>query len=144
MQSILVVDDDIAACMVIQRMIRLLGYECDIVHDGEDALRAASRKDYGIILMDSFMPVRNGWDAALEIKMKKIQIENTSPCIVAMMSFDETVSRRRWMAANPDSVLFKPVNRAELRETICHLLQTRISERQESNLKPMVRASIAE
>jgi hypothetical protein len=36
MQSILVVDDDIAACMVIERMVRLLGYECDMVHDGAD------------------------------------------------------------------------------------------------------------
>ncbi len=128
MQSILVVDDDIASCLVIQRMVQILGYECDMVHDGEDALKAASRKNYGIILMDSFMPIKDGWDAALEIKsLKKIQIENTSPCIVAMMSPDETSLRRRWMAADPDSFLFKPVNRTQLRETICHLLQTRVS-----------------
>ncbi len=31
MQSILVVDDDIAACMVIQRMVQLLGFDCDMV-----------------------------------------------------------------------------------------------------------------
>ncbi len=145
MQSILVVDDDIAACMVIQRMVRLLGYECDMAHDGEDALRSASCKNYVVILMDSFMPLKNGWDAALEIKlMKRNQLENTSPCIVAMMSLDEALSRRRWMAAGPDSVLFKPVHRAQLRETICLLLQPWISGRLELNVNPMIRSSFAD
>ena len=136
MQSILVVDDDVAACMVIQRMVQVLGYECDMVHDGEDASRAASDKNYVLILMDSFMPLKNGWDAALEIKLtKNIQIEKMSPCIVAMLSMDDTLTRRRWMAAGPEGVLVKPVNRAQLRETICQLLLPRMSERYERNLK---------
>ncbi len=100
MQSILVVDDDIAACMVIQRMVRLLGYECVMVHDGEDALRAASYKNYVVILMDSFMPAKNGWNAALEVKLlKKIELETTLPCKVAMLSLDDTLSRLRLMAS---------------------------------------------
>ncbi len=136
MQSILVVDDDVATCMVIQRMVQLLGYECDMVHDGEDAVKAASSKTYVVILMDSFMPIKNGWDAAQEIKAsKKIQEENTPPYIVSMMSLDESASRRRWMAAGQDSVLFKPVNRPQLRETIIHLLQPRIPARLEFNTR---------
>jgi CheY-like chemotaxis protein len=129
MQSILVVDDDVAACMVIRRMVQLFGFECDMVHNGEDALKAAFTKTYSIILMDSFMPIKNGWEAALEIKsLKTLQQLNKSPCIVAMMSLDEISSRRGWKAAGLDSVLFKPVNRAQLQETIYHILRSTKSE----------------
>ena len=67
-QRVLVVDDDCATQLIMKRMIEGFGYECDIASDGQEAVAAASSTSYMAIIMDLFMPVMNGCDAAMSIK----------------------------------------------------------------------------
>jgi CheY-like chemotaxis protein len=118
---LLVVDDDIAACLVLQRMVQQLGFDCDIAHDGEDAVKAASAKDYSAILLDSFMPVKNGWDTALDIRALKNGVGDERPVMIGMVSLDSPSLRQNWRMAGMEleNLLPKPINRSDLRKTIC-------------------------
>ncbi len=118
MVCVLVVDDDIAACLILQRMVQLLGCECDIAHDGEEAVRAASSKKYSAILLDSFMPDQNGWDTALEIR--SLKKGNDRPMMIGMVSLNSASFRNEWRTVGmEDQLLSKPVNRSDLHKTIC-------------------------
>ena len=63
----LIVDDDFAACMMLQRMLTALSFRCDVAMDGAQAVRAARAAPYALVITDTLMPVQNGWDAAAEI-----------------------------------------------------------------------------
>jgi CheY-like chemotaxis protein len=117
MVCLLVVDDDIAACLILQRMVQRLGFDCDIAHDSEEAVRAASEKNYSAILLDSFMPDKNGWETALEIRTLKNG--DDGPVMIGMVSLDNPSLRQNWQKAGMEKLLPKPVNRSDLRETIC-------------------------
>ncbi len=117
MVCLLVVDDDIAACLILQRMVQRLGFDCDIAHDGEEAVKAASEKNYSAIFLDSFMPDQNGWETALEIRTLKKGDDR--PMMIGMVSLDNPSLRQNWRTAGMEKLLPKPINRSDLRETIC-------------------------
>jgi CheY-like chemotaxis protein len=118
--AVLVVDDDIATCLIMRGMIQKLGFDCDIVHDGQQAIKAASAKQYIVIFLDSFMPDKNGWAAALEIQKPISGIEG--PLLVGMMSWCESSLIQKWKSAGIDCLLLKPVNRSDVN----NILRTKI------------------
>ena len=115
MQSILVVDDDIGACMIMQRMVQLRGFDCDVAYDGDAAVAAASVKKYSLILLDSYMPSKNGWDTAQEILSRR---QGSEPQIIGMITTDEPLLRQKCKDAGMRVLLQKPVNRDALNKSI--------------------------
>ena len=114
--NVLVVDDDIAASIVLKRMIESLGMSCDIARDGAEAVEACSTKEYHIVLMDIFMPIKNGFVAAVEIR--KNSTERTRPSIIGMVSIDDVATRWQCRDCGMVDVLCKPVSRINLRQSI--------------------------
>jgi len=57
---ILVVDDDIATLQGLQMVLILEGYQVAIARDGREALQEVMRNQYGLIILDSDMPVMTG------------------------------------------------------------------------------------
>ena len=63
----LVVDDDAANRDLLCRMLVRLGWLCDSVRDCDEACEACSRARYDIVLLDLYMPGRDGYESARAI-----------------------------------------------------------------------------
>lgn len=112
--EILVVEDNEVNQMVMRSLLAQLGYACDIVTHGREALdRLASVTEdnaYRMILMDCQMPEMDGYDATRAIRSQKLSGCCSDIPIVAFtanaMSGDESLCREAGM----DDYLSKPVN----------------------------------
>ena len=58
--SILVAEDNQFNQNLIERMLNRLGYDCDLVPNGELAVEACKKESYDVVLMDVHMPVVDG------------------------------------------------------------------------------------
>ena len=116
LKRILIVDDDCATQLIMKRMIEGLGYECDTASDGQEAVAAASNTNYMAIMMDLFMPVMNGCDAAVSIKQTRTKA--ATPAIVGMISMDEPAARKVCVDCGMQEVICKPIQRGALAECL--------------------------
>lgn len=60
MKRILVVDDDDAIRLMVERVLRREKYEVESARDGHEAIEKLSRHDYGTVLLDLMMPRVDG------------------------------------------------------------------------------------
>ena len=104
--AILLADDAPLNQKLVTQMLSPLGAAIDVVADGAEAVAAAARRDYALILMDMEMPVLNGLDATRRIRALP-GLAGTVP-IVALTAnvFPEQLDLCR--AAGMDDVLTKP------------------------------------
>ncbi len=57
---LLIVDDDVKLCRLINDYLEPLGYDVDATHDGPNGLERASSGDYAAVLLDVMLPGMNG------------------------------------------------------------------------------------
>ncbi|NNF07058.1 MAG: response regulator [Candidatus Eisenbacteria bacterium] len=95
------------------RMLKQLGYEADLAKDGVEAVRAARRDHYDVVLMDVQMPRLNGIGAAKEIREEARQ--GHAPYIVAVTASDD---REGLLAQGMDDFVAKPIRVLELNEAL--------------------------
>ena len=62
-ERILLVEDNPVNLMVAQRMLQVLGTECDTAGNGQVALDKMDAEPYDLVLMDCQMPVLDGYAA---------------------------------------------------------------------------------
>jgi len=66
--SILVVDDEVDACLNLADILSDLGYRVDLAHDGESALALVRQRRYDVALLDLMMPGMDGTTLYGEMK----------------------------------------------------------------------------
>jgi len=87
---------------------------------GEEALRLIESEDPLLAILDLDMPGLSGDECCREVKGDPF-LSNTPLALIATSANPTT--RERCQAAGCDAVLTKPVEKRQLLETICHLLQ---------------------
>jgi len=112
---ILVAEDNDVNCKVIRKLLRILGLHCDIVHDGVEAVRMATRKEYDLIFMDCQMPEMDGYQAA---RLIREEYPGTHPWIIALTASTLKGDRERCLESGMNDYLAKPVHREKLRRAI--------------------------
>lgn len=65
---VLVVDDDSVLCHWLGAKLHSHGYACNIVHDGEHALKAIKDEIYDVVLLDRMLPTLDGFSVLRELK----------------------------------------------------------------------------
>lgn len=65
---ILVADDDEMIQEVISIVLQAEGYRVECARDGAAALQAIARERPALLLLDMRMPVKSGWDVAVELR----------------------------------------------------------------------------
>jgi signal transduction histidine kinase len=105
-RRILVVDDNRDSAESMAMMLRLLGNEVAVAHDGVEAVEAAERERPDVILMDVGMPRLNGLDATRRIRERAWGRE---PVIIALTGWGQEGDRARSREAGCDGHLVKPV-----------------------------------
>jgi two-component system, NtrC family, response regulator HydG len=66
--KILVVDDDVDNACSLGELLELEGHDVKIVHNGEDAIRAAQQEDFNMSFMDVVLPGMNGVESFIQIR----------------------------------------------------------------------------
>jgi signal transduction histidine kinase/CheY-like chemotaxis protein len=119
---ILLAEDNEINREVAVEILRLLGHECDCVPNGKDAVSAAERKEYDLILMDCQMPVMDGFTATAGIRAYEAQQALAGRTlhmpIVALTANAMQGDRERCLAAGMDDYLTKPLVLEEVARVI--------------------------
>jgi PAS domain S-box-containing protein len=112
---ILVVDDSVDAASSLAMMLRLMGNEVRIAHDGLEGIAVAAAYGPDVILLDIGMPRLNGFDACRRIRE---QPWGQGMFIVALTGWGQEEDKRRSQEAGFDDHLVKPVEPAALEELL--------------------------
>ena len=116
---ILLVEDNPVNLMVAQRLLQVLGAECDTAGNGQVALEKLEGGGYDLVLMDCQMPVLDGYAATRrwrELEQDR-KLEHRLP-IVAMTANAMAGDRQKCLDAGMDDYLAKPVTRGDLERCI--------------------------
>jgi DNA-binding response OmpR family regulator len=116
---VLVVEDDEAIAQVLQRSLRMEGYDVRIADDGIIALDVAHAFLPDLVILDLGLPRMDGIDVA------KTMRETDDVPILVLTARDAVESRVEGLDAGADDYLVKPFERQELLARLRALLRRR-------------------
>jgi signal transduction histidine kinase/DNA-binding response OmpR family regulator/HPt (histidine-containing phosphotransfer) domain-containing protein len=116
---VLLVEDNPVNLMVGQRLLGVLGTDCDTAGNGEEAMLRMSAARYDLVLMDCQMPVMDGYTATRRWReMERDAGDGRHLPIIAMTANAMAGDRQKCLDAGMDDYLAKPVTRAELERSL--------------------------
>ena len=116
---VLVVEDDEEIAQVLQRSLRLEGYEVRIAGDGEEALDQSAAFNPDLVILDLGLPKLDGIEVA-----RRLRSADDVP-ILMLTARDALESRVEGLDSGADDYLVKPFERQELLARLRALLRRR-------------------
>ena len=116
---VLVVEDDEEIAQVLQRSLRLEGYEVRVAADGETALDQSAAFNPDLVILDLGLPKLDGMEVA-----RRLRSADDVP-ILMLTARDALESRVEGLDAGADDYLVKPFERQELLARLRALLRRR-------------------
>ena len=138
---ILLAEDNVVNQRMAQLLLERLSQTADIVSNGIEAVEAAMRLHYDLILMDVLMPELDGLDATRQIR-ERLPKER-QPRIVAMTANALSGDREACLAAGMDDYISKPVQLDELAKVLLRQ-QVHVEAAVATTPAPATDASLAE
>jgi signal transduction histidine kinase/CheY-like chemotaxis protein len=117
---VLVAEDNQVNARVAMEMLERMGCVVDRVADGVEALEAARRARYDLVLMDCQMPELDGFEATRRIRAHEQAEGRPRTPVIAMTANAMAGDRERCIAAGMDDYVAKPVQLDMLLETLLH------------------------
>ena len=115
MTKILVIDDDIQATTLLERVLELSGYEVTGVNDSSEAIGVARTMGPDLILLDLMMPEPNGFELC---KMFRADPNFSKLPIVITTALGDYESKEDAYAAGASDYMVKPLHMNILLKTI--------------------------
>ncbi|MDD5365357.1 MAG: ATP-binding protein [Gallionellaceae bacterium] len=115
--NILVAEDNPVNQWVTRRLLDDLGHRWALAENGQAALEALHLHDYDAILMDIQMPEMDGYQATAAIRSLEKTAGGHIP-IIALTAHAHPDDEAKCLAAGMDGYLRKPVDAAELSDTL--------------------------
>ena len=110
-QRVLVVDDNVDVAATLNLLLKSLGHETCVVHDGVAALKMAVEFHPDAVLLDVGMPGLDGYEVARRLNALK---PKRAFRIIAVTGWGQEADRKKTREAGFDLHLLKPVNVDEL------------------------------
>ncbi len=121
---ILAVDDDAGILDVLRYLLSSEGFEVETASDGEEALAAAARRPFDLVLLDVMLPALSGTEVCRRLR----EADNTVP-IIMLTARDAEVDRVLNLELGADDYIPKPFSKAELVSRVRALLRRREYDR---------------
>lgn len=114
---VLVAEDHPVNQKVLGLLLQSLGVAYDCANDGMQAVDAATRFNYGLILMDCMMPGMDGFEASFEIRKFEFHKTRHTP-IIACTALDRDRILDQCVRSGINDYIAKPIDRELLKEKI--------------------------
>ena len=114
---ILVVDDDVELCELVQQYLQSQGFQVDAVHDGATGIEGALSNFYALVILDVMLPGIRGFEALRQIRGK------SAIPVIMLTAHGEDVDRIVGLEIGADDYLPKPFNPRELAARIHAVLR---------------------
>jgi DNA-binding response OmpR family regulator len=117
-KRILIVDDDPGICLTLSLAMNDLGYELETAHSGEAALAAIEQRNFGIILLDIWMPGIDGMEVLRRMIAMAPQIR-----VIMMTAHGGIESAVAAMKLGAVDFIQKPFTPPEIRNLVKAVIQ---------------------
>jgi len=119
-RRVVVADDDPTTIAMISAILKHLHYECEIAHDGEEAVYFARKNRPDLMLLDVSMPHMNGFEALTALRGG--MATRATPIILVSAHRDEAEVVKGF-SLGADDYVTKPFNSGELIARISRVLR---------------------
>lgn len=107
--KILVAEDDRSTRVLMEKLLKSLDIQSDLVENGLDAVQYYLSRQYDLVLLDIQMPVMDGFETAQMIREYEKETDRRTP-VVALTAYSTEYDRQRCFDYGMDDVLTKPVD----------------------------------
>jgi signal transduction histidine kinase/ligand-binding sensor domain-containing protein/ActR/RegA family two-component response regulator len=120
---ILLAEDNLVNQRVALRMLQKMGHHVSLAGNGREALEAAQRESFDLVLMDCQMPEMDGFEATtaireFEAQFRQVQEGRTHVPVVALTAHAIGGYRDLCLSAGMDDYIAKPIDAAALAKVI--------------------------
>jgi CheY-like chemotaxis protein/HPt (histidine-containing phosphotransfer) domain-containing protein len=131
---ILLAEDNEINQILAAEILKVAGYRCEVVGNGQEAIAALVRKPFDLVLMDCQMPEMDGLEAVRRIRLKEgegavLSRRGGRLPVVALTANAISGERERCLEAGMDDYLTKPIIPEEMIRTIESALSARAAPR---------------
>lgn len=112
-RRVLIVDDNVDAASTLSLLVKALGHEVAVAHDGAAAMHAFEAFRPQVVLLDIGLPGMNGYEVARQLRSRATGVR-----IIAVTGWGQAEDRLRSEEAGFDMHLVKPVDETKLVEVV--------------------------
>ena len=105
---ILLADDDEELCALLRDFLVREGFEVDLAHDGDEALRRAHSGGYDAVILDVMLPQRSGLELLRELR------RSSKLPVLMLTALGEDIDRILGLELGADDYVPKPCNPREI------------------------------
>ena len=116
--NVLVVDDHPVNRLLMCRQLRELGHLTVEAGDGDEALALWCEGSFDVLITDSNMPRRNGYQLAQAVREQEAATGRARCLMLGFTANAQAEEKSRCLAAGMDGCLFKPIRLEDLRQAL--------------------------
>lgn len=121
---VLVAEDNVINQLVVRGMLERESCDVSFVFDGAEAVAAAKRQDWDIVLMDVQMPNMDGLDAARAIRAAEVADRRRRTPLIALTASAMDHQVKECLEAGMDAHVAKPIEALRLVSVMASVLKT--------------------
>ena len=125
-KKVLVVDDEKLIVKGIRFSLEQDGMEVDCAYDGEEALEAAKKKEYDVVLLDVMLPKLTGFEVCQQIR------EFSSMPVIMLTAKGDDMDKILGLEYGADDYITKPFNILEVKARIKAIMRRSSKKEAES------------
>ena len=107
-QKILIIDDDLNICDLLQLYLKADGYNLAFAHDGSEGLDTFKRESPDLVILDIMLPLINGWEVC-----RLIRLQSDVP-IIMLTAKDTSEDKINGLDMGADDYVIKPFDPKEV------------------------------